>query len=287
MRTVCLSALLCCVAWPVFGQQGQLVQRLDAAPAGAIWLTQDSLNLSGGLGGAFALTSGYARNPLVVGGAPVITDLATANIGLAVTYSRYRLAFDLASPLYVRGNGTPSLDIASHPDTITDVRIGADARVWGDVGGPIRLGLSAQLFVPSADRTDYMSDGTYRAKFWLKAAGDVSRFSYAASAGYHVRPLLGNELNYGAAAGWRFALGDALTSLVIGPEAFGALGPQAQQMWEALLTGRVDLLSGDGHALRFKLGAGVGQRDLAGAAQWRVVAAVEVVGLATAATGSD
>ncbi len=285
-RAFAVSALLGCLATPARAADGFNAQFLAPAAAGAGWLTQDNLALSGPLGGAVALTTGYAHNPVSSGSTVVMSDLATANIGFAIHYSRFRLSADLASPLFVRGPGVPSLDIASHPDTITDVRIALDARLWGDVDGPLRLGLGAQLFVPSADRSDYMSDGSYRGQLRVKAAGDVGAVRYAANVGYHVRPLQGDEVVYGAAIGWRLELADALHALVVGPEAFGALNLHSQQAWEALLAARVELANGPSHVLRFKLGAGAGGGDLPGAAQWRVVAGVEVVGLATAATVS-
>ena len=278
---------------------GFLVQRFDAAPAGAGWLTQDNLNLSGGLGGAVSLTTGYAHNPLILHSGSqslsLVTDQAHANIGFAITYDRYRLSFDLASPLYVRGqSGTlagvdytaPRLDIASHPDSITDVRIGLDARVFGQVGGPLRLGVGAQLFVPSADQSDYMSDGTYRGLLRVMAAGDIGGFTYAAMLGAHIRPLLGHEMAYGAGAGWRFVLGEATTSLVVGPELFGTtqVTGAGQTALEGLLTGRLEVRDHDGHAVRVKLGVGGGVGQQSGAAEWRAVVGVEVLGLAGAGT---
>ncbi len=287
IRIACVAALLCMAA-PAFAVDGYLAQRFDPAPAGAGWLTQDSLKLSGGLGGAVAVTTGYTRtsaaNP---GTAPIFSDFARANIGFAATYSRYRLSFDLASPLYVRGSG-PSLDIASHPDTILDVRIGLDARIWGDVNGPFRLGAGAQLFVPSADRSDYMSDGTYRGQFRVLAAGDVGQLVYAANVGFHVRPLMGHELVYGAAAGWRLPVGEAQASVVIGAEYNAAqqVGAVAHAMTDALLTGRLELPKKNGQLLRLKIGGGL-NADIAGGLGWRAVVGVEIVGLATADTPAD
>ncbi len=287
IRAFCVTALLC-VATPAFAADGYLAQRFDPAPAGAGWLTQDSLKLSGGLGGAVALTTGYTHTSAAgLTTAPIFSDFARANIGFAATYSRYRLSFDLASPVYVRGSA-PNMDIASHPDTILDVRIGVDARIWGDVNGPFRVGAGAQVFVPSADRSDYMSDGTYRGQLRVLAAGDIGHWVYAANVGLHIRPLMGHELVYGAATGWRLPVGETQAAVVIGAECSAAqqLQAVAHSMTDALLTGRLELPSKNGHLLRLKIGGGL-NADISGGLGWRAVIGMEVVGLATADTPAD
>lgn len=288
--------------------RGFLVERFQAAPAGAGWLTQDDLALSGGLGGAAALTAGYAHDPLVVpGSAPlaVVSDQAHVNIGMALTYDRYRLSLDLASPVAMRGDsGTlaglrytaPRVDIASHPDTVSDVRLGVDARLYGHSSGPLRLGVGAHLFVPSGQSSDYVTDDTFRALLRVLAAGDTARFAYAAQLGFHVRPLddpqggigpRGNEFTFGMAGGVRMTLTSPATTVIVGPEVFGAtapgsfLGTQSSAL-EALLGARLEHRGDSGRLLRVKLGAGAGLGASFGAPAWRAVLAVEVLGQATA-----
>ncbi len=285
-----VAATLLCAASPAWAD-GYLAQRFEPAPAGAGWMTQDSLKLAGGLGGALAFTTGYRHTPDEAHATP-ITDFAIANIGMAATYDRYRLSFDLASPLYVRGPAadSPRLDIASHPDTTLDVRIALAARLWGDVDGPFRVGASAQLFVPSADQSDYMSDGTYRAQFRALVAGDVGGLVYAAHVGYHARPLFRAEVLAGAAGGWRFALRESRAAVVIGAEGnaawTGGAVAGSYHTLEGLLGLRYERPGLFGHLLRVKLGGGLGM-ELGSPVGGRVVVAVEFVGLADEVTEAE
>jgi hypothetical protein len=257
--------------------------------------------LSGGLGGAISLTTGDARNPLVVtDGAErlvVVSNEAFADVGLAVTYDRYRFYFDLPVPLVVNGNsGTvgpyqvtaPALNVARNPDTVSDVRLGFDARLLGEPGGLFRLGAGAQLLIPSGDRADYVTDGRYRGMFRVLPAGDIRRFSYAGQFGVQVRPAEGlvlpgspngNELLFGASAGRKFSARGGW-GVVVGPEFFGETAihssSNGQTGFEGLLTGRLERASDRPH-LRFKAGVGHGIVQHFGAPEWRVLVGVELV----------
>lgn len=72
-RASAVIALLC-FALPAWADDGYLAQRIDRAAAGSGWLTQDSLQVSGGLGGAVAVTGSYTRSPP---GGGVASDLAS------------------------------------------------------------------------------------------------------------------------------------------------------------------------------------------------------------------
>ena len=177
-----------------------------------------------------------------------------------------------------------------NPDTVSDARIGLDARILGDSRSPFRLGASAQLFVPNGDRFDYDTDGTYRAMVRVLLAGDVGLFTYAGQLGVHVRPLddspipaspQGSELLFGMAGGARVPIAHHTAALIVGPEVFGAtafrsfLGTASTAL-EGLLTGRVEGTTDDGPQLRGKLGAGIGIDQAFGAPEWRVVFAIEL-----------
>src|SRR5581483_4483990 len=149
------------------------------------------------------------------------------DFAFAVAYDRWRLYLDLDVPFVIRGDsgtasgyafGGPALDLGTNPDTLTDARLGVDARLVGEPGDALRLGAGAQLLVPEDRRSDYDTDGTLRAMFRVLAAGDVGLLKYAAQIGVHVRPLddypipdspRGSELLFGIAAGPRFRLDDA------------------------------------------------------------------------------
>ncbi len=282
--------------------KGFAVERLYPSAPGGGWVVMDDLDLHGRLGGDLQLTLGYAANPLrVTDGVhrlAVISDQAFADVGAALTWDRWRVYVNFAMPLAVYGQsgtvgnysfGGPALDLGSDPDVISDVRLGADVRLLGRPGGPIRLGVGAQLFVPFGDRADYVTDGTFRGMIRAFLAGNAPYFVWAAQLGVHVRPLddapapgspRGSELLFGAAAGARLRL-PRDWSAIFGPELFGATTFRAflheeGTALEGLLTARFEGTRGDRMQLRVKIGAGGALNHHFGAAEWRIVAGIEV-----------
>jgi hypothetical protein len=280
---------------------GFAVERFYPSAPGGGWFVMDDLNIDGAWGVAIGLTSGYARNPLVVTGPDgtprlaVVAAQSSVDVSVAATYRRYRVYLDLPMPLLVSGNsGTvgpyqfsaPSVDLGSRPDTIADPRLGFDMRILGQPRAALRLGVGAQFIVPSGNRADYLTDGTRRAMVRLLAAGDHRRFSYAGQVGVHARSLdeasvpgapLGNEVLFGIAAGRRFAIGSRWTS-VVGPEVFGEAALRSVTTTtgvEGLLTMRFEQLSVN-RGVRFKVGAGRGLDQHVGVPAWRLVVAAEL-----------
>jgi hypothetical protein len=286
--------------------QGFAVERLYPSAAGGGWFVMDSLDMHGGLGGAIELTTGYSYKPLRVATtngvqrlAPVVDD-AFADASVAVTYDRYRLYLDFPGPLLLSGQSgvvgsfvysAPAADLGRDPDTLSDVRIGFDARLFGEPAAPFRLGAGGQLWVPSGQRAEYITDGTYRGMVRLLVAGDFGWFTYAGHLGVHLRPLddspvlgspRGSELLFGGAAGLTVPATSTM-ALVVGPELFGEtafsyfLGSSTSDL-EALLTGRLEQTGEDGAHLRLKVGVGGGLDAHFGAPELRATIAVEVFG---------
>jgi hypothetical protein len=284
--------------------QGFAVERLYPSAPGGGWFVMDDVNLSGGWGGAISITSGYSQNPLEVTGPggtqrlTLVSNEAFVDVGVAVTYDRYRLYVDLPVPLVVAGNSgmvgpyqltAPALNIAQSPDTVADPRLGFDMRVLGKPGSKFRLGAGAQLIIPSGDRADYVTDGRYRGMLRVLPAGDVGRFSYAGQFGVQIRPAEGlvlpgspdgNELLFGASAGRKFSVRNGW-ALVVGPEFFGETAVRSnsggQTGFEGLLTTRLER-PGDRPHVRFKLGVGHAIVQHFGAPEWRVLVGAELVG---------
>jgi hypothetical protein len=279
------------------------VERFSPSAPGGGWFVMDQLDLDGGLRGAMSATAGYARNPLVVGDGArrlaVVSDQAFTAFGFAVGYDRFRLDLDLSVPVLMKGQSgkvlgqaftAPSFDVGTRPDLISDARIGFDARIFGGPRSAFRLGASAQLFIPSGSRYDYVTDATFRGMFRALFAGDTRGFTYAGHVGVHVRPLddaatlgspRGSELLFGVAAGPRWPIGRAGDwSMVVGPEVFGAtafrsfFGPAGTAV-EGLLSTRFEGTVSTSLLLRVKVGAGVGSREL-GAPESRVLGGIEV-----------
>jgi hypothetical protein len=287
--------------------QGFAVERLYLSPAGGGWFVMDALDMAGGLGGAAAFTMGVAHNPLQLRSndgsqhLAVVSSQAFANFGFAATYDRFRLYVDVSMPLTIQGESGmvgdyqfagPSVDVAANPDTLSDARLGFDARLLGDATSPFRLGAGVQLLAPSGNRSDYDTDGTYRAMGRLLFAGERGLFTYAGHLGIHIRPLddspapggpRGSELLFGVAAGPRLMLDSCgATGLVVGPEvygasAFGSLFATTATALEALLTGRLEIQGEGMPMLRVKAGAGGGMNPHFGAPAWRAVLGIEVL----------
>ena len=87
--------------------QGFAVERFYPSAPGGGWFVMDDLDLHGGLGGALALTTGYAKDPLLIPNGPqrlaVVSEQAFADFGLAATYDRFRLYLDLHAPILASG----------------------------------------------------------------------------------------------------------------------------------------------------------------------------------------
>jgi hypothetical protein len=283
---------------------GFAVERLYQSAPGGGWFVMDDLDISGRLGGAVSATSGYERNPLVITGPDgkqklaVVSQEAFLDIGGSVTHDRFRGYLNIPMPLLVTGtSGTlgpyqftaPSLTLGTNPDSVSDGRIGVDARLFGKPGDLIRLGAGAQLIFPSGTRSDYVTDGRYRGMFRFLAAGDAGAFRYAGQLGVHVRPLNdapapgspnGSEFLYGISGGRSFA-GPSGWTVIAGPEIYGETAFRSffngETGTEALLTGRLEQ-TGTEHNLRIKLGVGHALQQNFGAAQWRIVYGVELFG---------
>jgi hypothetical protein len=303
-----LAGLVLLSFWPSLAgaqqqAEGFAVERLYQSAPGAGWFVMDDLDISGRLGGAVSLTSGYARNPLVITGPDgkqklaVVSEEAFVDFGAAITHDRLRGYIDFPVPLVLSGtSGTlgeyqftaPSVSFGNNPDTVSDPRIGFDIRMLGEPGGLLRLGAGAQLIFPNGNRSDYVTDGKYRAMFRFLAAGDDGEFTYAGQLGVHVRTLNdapvpgspnGSEFLYGISGGRRFAGPNGWT-VVAGPEIFGETAFRdffsGETGTEALLTGRFEHTGG--RNLRIKLGVGHALVQDFGAAQWRIVFGVEMFG---------
>jgi len=286
-------------------EKGFAVERLRLSPPGSAWLVMDGIEWPAAPGGAASLSAGYAHRPLAIGGLGVVEHEALFDVGLAVSYDRFRLDAHFASPLYVAGRSglaanaafaAPAANVEQNPDTIADGQLGLTYRIAGDAAAPFRLGAKAQLIFPSGDRSDYLTDGTYRGTATVLAAGESGRFSYAGHAGVHVRQLdpgipenpRGSELLLGAAAGAKLALGGT-TTMLLGPEIHAAtafrsfFGSDATAI-EGLLTGSVKARLSASSELAIKAGAGAGLHAHFGAAQWRTAIGIELRGVLVTGT---
>lgn len=285
---------------------GFALERLYTSAPGGGWVVMDSLDMHGGLGGVVELTTGYASDPLRVQprvgrqDLAVVSTEAVMDFGLAATYDRYRIYANFTVPIRLAGDsGTvggyaytaPDVNLRLNPDNLADIRLGFDTRLLGNAGSRLRLGASAQLFLPNDSRANYDTDDRIRAMGRLLFAGDEGIFTYAGQAGLHIRPLndypipgnpQGNEFLFGIAGGVKIPVGSA-KRLVVGPEIYGATAIRsfmqpATTDKEWLISTRLESMGNNGRQARVKLGVGGGINPQFGAPKLRVVLAVEFFG---------
>ena len=305
-----LAALLSPGAAAAQVAQGFALERLVQPAPGSSFIAHDDLRWPTALGGAVALSLGYAHAPLSLsdgsgqGQALVVVRHQTlADLAFAVTWDRLRFGLRFSSPVYVAGDSGaaqgrlfsgPSSNLEHDPDALSDLAISADWRLMGDDQSPLRFAASAIAYAPSGDRAGYATDGTWRGLLKLAAAGEAGRVTWAGHLGFHFRPLddsptpgspRGSEVLFGAAV--RAPVPVAGLNLSVGPEVFGATALAASfsneaTALEALLGARLETVPFAGGSLRLKLGAGAALHQAFGAPEYRVVLGVELVGSAQA-----
>ncbi|MCW5834806.1 MAG: OmpA family protein [Labilithrix sp.] len=217
-------------------QKGFVLDRFDPSERGSEWFVLDSLDLRGHLRpSAGGVVGAWAYNPLVVydRDGNYVSSLVEHQVFVhpgasLVLWNRVRAAISMPIALVQTGDpiviGTKSY---SPPSTAAgDLRLSADARVFGRHGGLLTGALGAAVYLPTGSRDDYTSDGYVRVAPRATVAGDFALFTYSARVGFHYRALterfernpLGSELTFGAAAGVRLAD----RKLVVGPELYGS-----------------------------------------------------------------
>ena len=303
---------------------GYTAERFYPSAPGNSWSVMDDLKLAGPLGGAVSLVTGYSHHPVRVSlpgnsqSLNVVSDQAFADVGLAILIDRFRFTLDIPNPLYGAGQSgnivqqpdwrlqnsqvrvftftAPSVDVAHYPDRVADVRLGVDSRIWGSIDGPLRLGFSAQLFVPSGERANYITDNTYRALLRVLYAGNWGILNHAGYVGVHLRPRddsptlsspslggpRGSELVFGLAAAPEAPLSNgSLDRIGLGPEVFGesawksAFGKYTTAL-EALFSAHYAHTNSHGAVFRLKAGVGCGLAAEFGAPTWRTVVGIEI-----------
>lgn len=218
--------------------QGFAVNRFEPSERGSDWFGNESLDLRGSARPAFGAVGDYSYRPLVVYGPDgnvrnsIVRNNLFAHLGAAVTFAnRFRLSTSLPLQLYTDGSqgtlaGGTTLEAPPNEQDIGDLRLGADARLFGKYGDPITLAFGAQIWFPTGQKAQYTSDGTVRFRPRAMVAGDVGIFTYAAQLGVAYRGrsetvgggAIGSEMLFAAAAGLRLAD----KKLTVGPEILGS-----------------------------------------------------------------
>ena len=216
-------------------QKGFVLDRFDPSERGSEWFVLDSLDLQGHLRPAIGVVGSWSYRPLVVydRDGNYIQSLVAHQIivhpgASVVLWNRVRAGVSLPVATYQTGNAITigTKYYASPSAAVGDLRLAADARLFGEHGGLLTGALGLALYLPTGSRDNYTSDGTVRVLPRATLAGDFKQLTYSARAGFHYRPLsetfdrnpLGSEITFGLAAGVR-VLNKALT---VGPELYGS-----------------------------------------------------------------
>jgi OOP family OmpA-OmpF porin len=193
------------VGWSALAnaQTGFAVDRFDPSERGSEWFVADSLDLRGQARPAVGIVFDWAYKPLVIYNADgsehaaLLEDQVVLHPGASlVLWNRLRVGADIPVAVVNSGTGGTVDGVAYTPSgsaSIGDVRLSADARLFGEYGDAFTLAGGAAVYLPSGSQTSFTSDGTVRVEPRLLAAGRVgSYFVYAAHLGVDIRPQGGS-----------------------------------------------------------------------------------------------
>jgi outer membrane protein OmpA-like peptidoglycan-associated protein len=189
---------------------GMALNRFEPAERGSEWFANASLDFRGKHRPAFGVVYDWGYRSFVLHDAPggevkVLTDQMFVHLGGAIVLGHNaRLAFNLPITAYENGDDLAPVERMGRPNPQTsypgagDLRLAADARVFGEYGDVVTGALGVQAFLPTGSRDALTSDGTIRVIPHFMVAGEGDGFVYAARIGFHYRPqddvLLGRSL---------------------------------------------------------------------------------------------
>jgi outer membrane protein OmpA-like peptidoglycan-associated protein len=268
-------ALLTLLPCSAFAQsEGFAINRFDPAERGSDWFAADSLDLRGSGRLALGVTGDYGRKPLVLynndGGevSPIIEQQLYVHAGASlVLWNRLRLGASLPILTYQSGEGGSVGGVrfeAAEGATVGDLRVGADARLFGQYRSPASLAAGLAVFAPTGDQAAFTSDGEVRLLPRLLLAGDIGNLVYAAKLGVLYRAndtgfngeAKGTEAVVAAAIGYRNDAGN----LVLGPELFGSTVLSDGDAFFSRRSTPFEILFGAHYKIEdsVRLGAGIG-----------------------------
>lgn len=270
---------------------GFSLNRFNPAEHGSDWFSVDSLDMQGNGRLSLGIIGDYARKPLVIYDpqgnelqSPVSDQFYMHVGGTVILRSRFRLGANL--PILVVNQGTQGslgdqLFSTKEGFAVGDLRLGADVRLFGDYGDAFTLAAGVQVHLPTGSREAYTSDGKVRLVPRLQAAGIAGSFQYAVRAAFNGRFLqdnfgnqpFGHEMEFGAAAGFRFSDG----AVVIGPEIYGSTVVTDGAAFKSRATPLEGILGAHfrlGDAFRLGVGGGPGLTRALGSPQYRLLASL-------------
>src|SRR5437016_4038658 len=198
LRAGATAVLLLALSENAFAQ-GFALDRFDPSERGSEWFANESLDFRGKLRPAAGVVFEGQYRPLAIYNTDgsLRTEIVRHSLALhpgasAVFFERIRLGLSIPIALYQEGTAGTFQGVtyaAPGSPAAGDLRVGLDARLFGEHDAPIRLAVGGRLYIPTGSRADYESDGSIRVEPRLMAAGDAGVLTYGARLGFQYRDL--------------------------------------------------------------------------------------------------
>lgn len=194
----------------------QLAIEVDPAPRGSEWFVADSLAIAGNFKPTVGTVLSYANRPAVVDQIPVVDHMLVTHVGASVGMGeRLRVSLDLPIQLLTHGRSAPGFRAPPAEQGIGDLRLTADARIFGEPGEQIVVAAGFAVWAPIGQQSQWVSDGVLRFRPRVSAAGERGMFVYAGSLGIGFRDR--SDVVVHLAGGARVQ-----KNVVVGPELFAS-----------------------------------------------------------------
>jgi outer membrane protein OmpA-like peptidoglycan-associated protein len=187
------------------------LDRLEPSERGSEWFANESLDLRGHVRPSVGYSLSYTKDP-----APSVEHSALILFeGGVVLFDRARVSLGFPLQLHASGEAAAEHPAPRRAEGVGDLRVSADARVFGDKTSAVRGAAGVQVWAPTGQQSQWTSDGAFRARPRAMIAGDAGALTWAAQIGVHLRRT--SEASTSAAVGARIA-----QKLVVGPEIFAS-----------------------------------------------------------------
>ena len=204
------------------GATGSL-ERFHPTPAGDAMFGVPSPSASGHLVARAAAIVDFASRPLSIQGDSGKLSIVESQLFLHLDvsfalFNRVLVSVDMPFALAQGGESPTVLGVPfASPKSaqIGDLRLGARARIYGELWDAFQLGVGGYVYVPTAPGDSYAGDGAVRGEPQLLIGGRYQRFVYNASLGTTLRAS-SHPGSFDVGAGAAVVLGEDL--LQLGPE---------------------------------------------------------------------
>jgi hypothetical protein len=224
-----IAALVVAWAAPANAQDARFAaDRFSPSERGSEWFANESLGFHGPKPIRVGVVSSYGEKLFSVRdssgariGSPLRNDCVLHLGADATVFDFVRIGLDLPFQAVSAGHTVEGIRSPDRAQGLGDLRFGADARVIGKDQGPFRLAVGAQFWAPIGEQKQWESDGTWRVRPRVMAAGDdriKPHFDlvWSGQAGVDFRDRrVGTDIGLSGAVGIRM-----WEQLVVGPEFF-------------------------------------------------------------------